>query len=159
MVKPAKRAVLLCVLVTILVLSTFTLASAHPLSYYWDGDYVGYGHVTSGGYVLGVQWNLWAHNINLGSSGVDGYFGSYTYNGVRSYQSMHGLSVDGVVGPQTWGNMRAHLICNYTTGTHMYYYFYAPDYNKQAYYVWDGCWWHEANGYQINHGWYLNWCI
>jgi len=158
-VKLSKRIILSCVLTTILVLSTVAIASAHPLSHNWQGDYVGYCGVTSGGYVLAVQYNLAVHNINLGSSGVDGYFGSYTYNGVKTYQGMHGLSKDGCVGPNTWYNMSTHLVYRYTSYNYDYYYFYAPDYGKAVEYVWDRCWWHVPGGYQVNHGWSLNWCL
>lgn len=34
--------------------------------------------------------------------GVDGSFGDQTEHAVRDYQTLHGLTVDGVVGPKTW---------------------------------------------------------
>lgn len=38
----------------------------------------------------------------------DGLFGANTDAGVRWYQSTHGLRVDGIVGPQTWGAILGH---------------------------------------------------
>lgn len=35
----------------------------------------------------------------------DDYFGEDLAAAVRAYQTAHGISVDGVVGPETWGNM------------------------------------------------------
>jgi len=37
------------------------------------------------------------------SGDVDGIFGNSTYQAVQEFQRIHGLSVDGVVGKQTWG--------------------------------------------------------
>ena len=34
---------------------------------------------------------------------TDGIFGQATEQAVRSFQSTHGLEVDGIVGPMTWG--------------------------------------------------------
>lgn len=39
---------------------------------------------------------------------ADGIYGPHTAAGVRWYQHMRGLSVDGVVGPQTWRSMTGH---------------------------------------------------
>lgn len=36
---------------------------------------------------------------------ADGAFGSHTQSGVRWYQGMRGLKVDGIVGPATWSNI------------------------------------------------------
>ena len=33
---------------------------------------------------------------------IDGVFGSLTHDAVRAFQALLGLSVDGIVGPQTW---------------------------------------------------------
>ena len=47
-----------------------------------------------------VQNSLQTLNYNVGA--VDGIFGSNTVNAVKSYQADHGLSIDGIVGENTW---------------------------------------------------------
>ena len=42
---------------------------------------------------------MWAGYLS--ASGIDGKFGTATYNAVRQYQASRGLGVDGKVGPQT----------------------------------------------------------
>lgn len=43
---------------------------------------------------------------NAGSGlAVDGYFGSGTLNAVKAFQTKHGLTPDGVVGPMTWAQL------------------------------------------------------
>jgi peptidoglycan hydrolase-like protein with peptidoglycan-binding domain len=54
---------------------------------------------SSGSAVRALQRQLNAHGASLT---VDGNFGSATQTAVKSYQSSHGLGVDGVAGPQTW---------------------------------------------------------
>ena len=46
---------------------------------------------------------------------IDGVYGPETESAVRAYQTAHGLEVDGVVGPHTWGNM--HGDPNYPNNT------------------------------------------
>lgn len=36
---------------------------------------------------------------------VDGIFGTQTYNSVRSIQVVYDCTIDGIVGPETWGRM------------------------------------------------------
>jgi peptidoglycan hydrolase-like protein with peptidoglycan-binding domain len=47
--------------------------------------------------------NLWLRSAGLEQLVVDGDFGRKTKVAVRSFQRAHGLAVDGIVGPITWG--------------------------------------------------------
>ncbi|MDQ2808974.1 MAG: peptidoglycan-binding protein [Chloroflexota bacterium] len=55
---------------------------------------------SSGQTVKTAQYLLRAHGYSLTA---DGAFGAGTASTVRSFQSAHGLSADGIVGPTTWG--------------------------------------------------------
>lgn len=52
-----------------------------------------------------LQWLLNENGYNAGT--VDGIFGSNTRNAVKAYQKAKGLSVDGVVGKNTWAKLLA----------------------------------------------------
>ncbi|GER87900.1 hypothetical protein KDW_20620 [Dictyobacter vulcani] len=54
---------------------------------------------SKGNAVFALQRQLNAHGFSLS---IDGDFGSHTGAAVRQYQSSHGLTVDGVAGPNTW---------------------------------------------------------
>jgi peptidoglycan hydrolase-like protein with peptidoglycan-binding domain len=54
----------------------------------------------SNAYVKQLQSELNALGYSVGTP--DGVFGSLTQEGVKSFQSSHGLTSDGVVGPMTW---------------------------------------------------------
>jgi Putative peptidoglycan binding domain/Putative amidase domain len=57
-----------------------------------------------GSAVIALQRQLNSHGASLTA---DGNFGPLTDAAVRSYQSSHGLSADGVAGPQTWQSLVA----------------------------------------------------
>ena len=54
-----------------------------------------------------LQEQLKALGYDPGAS--DGVYGERTANAVRRFQQANGLDVDGVVGPQTWGSLRAQI--------------------------------------------------
>jgi peptidoglycan hydrolase-like protein with peptidoglycan-binding domain len=51
--------------------------------------------------VMVLQWLL-NHTTNYTAGKVDGIFGTKTLAAVRQYQEANGLTVDGVVGKNTW---------------------------------------------------------
>lgn len=53
-----------------------------------------------------VQALLRHKGYSVGSSGIDGVFGSATERAVRSFQASRGLAVDGIVGDHTWWRLR-----------------------------------------------------
>ncbi|MFL0266521.1 peptidoglycan-binding protein [Candidatus Clostridium radicumherbarum] len=59
---------------------------------------------SSGKDVALLQTMLSAAGFNPGT--IDGMFGNNTEKAVRAYQASKGLSVDGIVGNQTWGALR-----------------------------------------------------
>lgn len=56
----------------------------------------------TGEYVTLLQTKLLQKGYDLGKYGVDGDFGSATLAAVKAFQRDHGLTVDGVVGRNTW---------------------------------------------------------
>lgn len=49
-----------------------------------------------------VQSKLMEQGYDIGSCGVDGYFGKATLDAVKIFQNDKGLMVDGIVGIDTW---------------------------------------------------------
>ncbi|MFF0738467.1 protein kinase [Streptomyces chartreusis] len=74
-------------------------------TYYSGTELTDYGD--KGQRVVQVQCMLTKRGYSVGSSGVDGEFGSATLAAVKQFQSAKGLEVDGEVGPNTWAGLRS----------------------------------------------------
>lgn len=61
---------------------------------------------SSGVWVNLLQRLLIHHGFSCGSAGPDGIFGKGTYDAVLAFQKTKRLTVDGIVGKQTWGELR-----------------------------------------------------
>lgn len=71
-------------------------------------DFNGFATVrsgNSGGYVRALQANLYCFGLQSSVGSIDGSFGTGTYNALKSFQSSHGLTADGVAGSGTWRKM------------------------------------------------------
>lgn len=66
-------------------------------------------------YVLIAQDDL--NTLGFSTGGLDGIFGSATYNAVRAYQSSRGLAVDGIVGCNTWRSLQEDVVGSGPTST------------------------------------------
>ena len=73
----------------------------------------------NGAAVSAVQSQIRSRGLGTYAIVVDGSFGPATNDAVRAFQALLGLSVDGIVGPQTWN----HLVNGYLA---------APDPNTAA---------------------------
>ena len=60
---------------------------------------------STGNTVKALQLLLIGYGISCGRWGADGSFGDATVTAVKSYQSKKGLSVDGIVGTNTWNKL------------------------------------------------------
>lgn len=55
--------------------------------------------------VRALQILLIGNGYSCGSYGVDGDFGTGTYNAVIKFQKVKNINADGIVGAQTWGKL------------------------------------------------------
>lgn len=60
---------------------------------------------SKGEQVKALQRMLYAMGYELGNNPIDGDFGTKTDDAVRSYQKKNGLTVDGIVGQNTWSKL------------------------------------------------------
>jgi hypothetical protein len=68
-----------------------------------------------GNYVCIAQDDL--NTLGYTTGGLDGVFGSQTYNAVRSYQKSRGLTVDGIIGCNTWRSLQENVVGTGKTDT------------------------------------------
>lgn len=68
-----------------------------------------------GNYVCIAQDDL--NTLGFRTGGLDGVFGAQTYNAVRSYQTSRGLTVDGIIGCNTWRSLQENVVGTGATNT------------------------------------------
>lgn len=68
-----------------------------------------------GVYVLILQDDL--NTLGHNTGGLDGIFGSRTLNSVKNYQQQRGLTVDGLVGCNTWRALQEDVVAKGRTST------------------------------------------
>lgn len=78
---------------------------------------------SSGSCVKHLQWYLNTRVVrtltnSCGHIAIDGSFGPITRDRVVKYQTAQRLSADGVVGPQTWGNLHSFVGYYYYTNAY-----------------------------------------
>ena len=61
-----------------------------------------------GVYVCVAQDSL--NTLGYSTGGLDGIFGVVTERSVREYQSKKGLTVDGIIGPNTWNALMSEVV-------------------------------------------------
>ena len=66
-------------------------------------------------YVLIAQDDL--NTLGYTTGGLDGIFGAATQNAVRNYQRRVGLSVDGIIGCNTWRSLQEAVVGTGRTNT------------------------------------------
>lgn len=68
-----------------------------------------------GNYVCIAQDDL--NTLGFRTGGLDGVFGTQTYNAVKSYQNSRGLAVDGIIGCNTWRSLQENVVGTGPTST------------------------------------------
>ena len=68
-----------------------------------------------GNYVCIAQDDL--NTLGYRTGGLDGVFGEQTDNAVRRYQASRGLSIDGIIGCNTWRSLQENVVGTGKTST------------------------------------------
>ena len=79
------------------------------------GGYPTIRRSSRGNYVCIAQDDL--NTLGYRTGGLDGVFGEQTENAVRRYQSSRGLSVDGIIGCNTWRSLQENVVGTGKTST------------------------------------------
>jgi len=136
-----KRILVGAVLAILLMVSFSVTAFADTYTNMWSGfpTTKQSSHTTYNTY--GVQnfcltYSSTCANYIANNGGVDGDFGTATTNAVKAFQSSQGLSVDGIVGSNTWGAMGDNLINSTASGNNNYYWSNIHVYGDHPTYTW-----------------------
>lgn len=70
---------------------------------------------SKGNYVCIAQDNL--NTLGYRTGGLDGIYGSQTYNAVKQYQTDKGIIADGVIGCETWRSLQENVVGTGKTAT------------------------------------------
>ncbi|HZR44385.1 MAG TPA: peptidoglycan-binding domain-containing protein [Ktedonobacteraceae bacterium] len=62
-------------------------------------------------FTVAIQTVVTFSGTGCTTHGIDGNFGSNTFNGVKCFQGKHHLAQDGIVGPKTWTALEGTLRC------------------------------------------------
>ncbi|ABB15036.1 peptidoglycan-binding domain-containing protein [Carboxydothermus hydrogenoformans] len=153
------KKIMTAIIMTIFVISLPEIVLAHPMQDNWyNNDYVGYGYVTSGGYVLAIQRML--KDTPYGYSSVDGYYGSLTQKGIEDFQRSEKIQVDGIVGKVTWGEFQDYRFYLGTNGGSGQFYAFIYSFSDQypAKYFRDACsgWYIDCSLTNQNDYWHVD---
>jgi hypothetical protein len=122
----AMRRLLVVVGLTVaLLVSSAVPASAHAATHSWsDNHQLCNGCAVQRGNIVGMwQAMMWSSLIGSDCGAfVDGIWGPNTRSRTITWQRNHGLTADGIVGPQTWAHAQSHL---YQTGADSFYDYWA----------------------------------